>query len=84
MDFEKFAYMDALRTEGWTQDEECAAMQEEDFRMGGPTYMRSPDGFVHAVSTGRQKPVNKDEWAVEMAELRRVDEESRKKHLDTA
>ncbi len=44
-----------LEAQGWTRDALCAELHRSDLRIGGPTYMRAPDGRLHAVSVGEPR-----------------------------
>jgi hypothetical protein len=58
MEYGRFQQVQDLEATGWTVDEDCRRLQKADMSMGGPTYMRSPDGKVCAVSCGTQEPLN--------------------------
>ncbi len=46
------ATIERLEAQGWVRDALCSELHRADVRMGGPTYMRAPDGRLHAVSVG--------------------------------
>lgn len=46
-----------LMDNGWYIDDDCQSRQMADRTMGGPTYMKSPDGILHEVGYGTTKPV---------------------------
>lgn len=60
MELGRFKQIADLREKGWTTDEETAmfhAMDARDMRVGGPSYMKSPEGVLCAVSGGTERPV---------------------------
>jgi hypothetical protein len=46
-----------LRREGWVQDRLCAGIQLADESLGGPTYMRDPNGRYFAVDEDGRLPL---------------------------
>jgi len=58
MEYGRFKQVQDLEAAGWTVDEDCRRLQEADTSIGGPTYMRSPDGKVCEVTCGTETPLN--------------------------
>jgi len=58
VEYGRFKQVADLKAAGWTMDEDCRLLQLGDQTIGGPTYMRSPDGKVYAVSCGTEKPLD--------------------------
>lgn len=58
MEYGRFDQIDRLKKAGWTEDDECQQLYNDaPDVIGGPTYMRSPDGRIHAVTCGKETPV---------------------------
>lgn len=58
VEFARFAQTKALEENGWTQDDECRRLQWADESVGGPTYMRDPNGLYYAVGCGKETPLD--------------------------
>jgi hypothetical protein len=58
VEFGRFEQTKNLQAAGWTFDEDCRRLQHADETCGGPTYMRSPDGKVCAVTCGTETPLD--------------------------
>ena len=56
MEAERAQQIVDLEEQGWVIDDECRVRQERDAAIGGPTYMKSPDGVMHEVSHGEVRP----------------------------
>ena len=48
----------SLKNQGWTVDDECHRLQVADERVAAPTYVKAPDGRVHAVTADRAMPLD--------------------------
>ena len=50
--------INSLLDKGWYFDEECDAMSRSRRSAGGPNYMKSPEGIMHAVGYGQEIKVS--------------------------
>lgn len=55
MEFGRFEQIDRLEALGWYIDEECQQLQQPGL-CGGPTWMKNPNGVIHAVTGGQEFP----------------------------
>ena len=60
MEYGRFKEINDLKTQGWKEDEETHAIYaNEPARLcGGPTYLKDPQGVIHAVSCGTTTVLN--------------------------
>ena len=59
MELERFATIATLEAQGWQRDALCADLHKgEVFRIGGPTYLRAPDGRIHGVTAVHTFPLD--------------------------